>query len=835
MLLAGPPGGRSFSAEQAQRRLLDRLSRAAAPAERETSPTTDADTPTQSRTDEELLSMLEEPTWVLLPPLAAAPLEWRPAWHHPAVTELARRVAAGETSLDQMHQRMLERLRRPGPDGRLAAALLLSEWGDPAGMAELNRHLLDTQAPPAARSNAACALARFGPLLDPASLEQLVLGWIPDRTIARRVVSEKDEPLVSALIYAWVSAQKGDPSFDPSRDELMGFLAKCPHPPFRRLVAMGYAGKPWDSISSPLDRLLEDSEPQVRRSALAALVAHPTRVGRDVVLKLSRDVDVSVAVEGVRGMAHYPDVEIATRLAEQAKSPSAMIREAAVESAGALGQESIVLEAAGDPQASVRVAAARALARFPAPVALPALTRLLADDRASAVQAAVLGSLVSRPAAEGVPLLLQGLDSASARTREEAQRQLTALSNRPEFRNTYSAPSAGRWSRSLAMFHATDPAEARGAQLADLRLAWGSMELVRQVPSTPPDPVAGEDVTQARQWVRQSAEGNLSPELWSRWAQVPVVTIEEAVLVEDWLPSEEFVERVLAPRDPAYPMLLRVNAATPSQVTTLVAQFERRPMSRLQGVLLASALREETRADIWTRLMPRGIEALARSEMGSVERAAVDRLVCLGMRHDSDLVREAVCDRLAEHPGLVPSEGLAAVMSDPSERVRRSAIRAAGATADQKTIGSLRDALRSSSAAIQAEAAAQLLAQGEKEGFETLRRLAYSPDDDVRRRVLTALVNHPRVERDGTLQLLTQFLSDGKLEIRQRAVAGLEKVVGPLEGETVPARVFTEEQVARWKRTMASYFSPADSAEKLQRMEMIRKTQESLQVLPIAN
>jgi hypothetical protein len=276
-------------------------------------------------------------------------------------------------------------------------------------------------------------------------------------------------------------------------------------------------------------------------------------------------------------------------------------------------------------------------------------------------------------------------------------------------------------------------------------------------------------------------------------------------------------------------------------VTTLVAQFERRPMSPLQGVMVAMRVDPREGRDVWVRLVPKAIDALGASTRAerSIEQAAVDRMVRLGLAHPDELVRESVCLSLAKYPNQIPAEGLAALMADSSERVRRAAIRAAGSTADQATHASLVDALKSPSPAIQAEAASQLLAQGEAEGFEALRRLSVSPDDEIRRRVLESLVRHPQVDREGTLRVLTQFLSDAKLEIRQRAVAGLEQVVGPdKEWENRPAnqpKVFTEEQVSRWKRTMGTYFSPADSDEKLRRLEMIRKTQESINILPVAN
>ncbi len=842
ILLVGPPAGKSFSQEQAQRRLLDRLSKSA------TLPTTESssqgsDVPTQQLTDQELLAALEESTWVLRSPSPDGPLEYRSPWHHPAVSELLARAQANDDVRLMIEKRILERMGRGGPTGRFHAALVLAGLGKPQGIEELNRNLLDADAPASIRTNAACALANFGPMLDPDGLDRLLQIWIPDRTTIRRVVAEKDEPLVTAIAYSLVSARRADPRFDPSRDETILFLANCPHPPLRRLAAIAHAGRPWDVIVSPLDRLLEDSDPAVRRSALAALMVHPTSAGRETVLRLARDVDVTVSLEATRAMAHYPDTEIATRLAEQAKSPSALVRQGAVEAAGLLSQEAIVLEGAGDPQASVRVAAASSLAKLQTPSALTALERLLSDDRASVVQEAVLDALSKRSPTESVPLYLRALQSASARTRDGATRRLTALASEPTFRASHTPASSARLARAIALFRPADTIDARSAQWEEIKQAWVAMETVRLLPSSAGTrgPQATTGSADLRRVIRAWGTARLQPSDWQLIHQASLAEVEETLLAEDKIPPAELIEQVLVPRDGAYRSLELLDRPTPSMVTTLVAQFERRPMSPLQGVMVAMRVDPREGRDVWVRLVPKAIDALGASTRAerSIEQAAVDRMVRLGLAHPDELVRESVCLSLAKYPNQIPAEGLATLMADSSERVRRAAIRAAGSTADQATQASLVDALKSPSPAIQAEAASQLLAQGEAEGFEALRRLSVSPDDEIRRRVLESLVRHPQVDREGTLRVLTQFLSDAKLEIRQRAVAGLEQVVGPdKDWENRPAnqpKVFTEEQVSRWKRTMGTYFSPADSDEKLRRLEMIRKTQESINVLPVAN
>jgi hypothetical protein len=385
--------------------------------------------------------------------------------------------------------------------------------------------------------------------------------------------------------------------------------------------------------------------------------------------------------------------------------------------------------------------------------------------------------------------------------------------------------------------------DARSAQLEEIKQAWVSIEVIRQLTPAraraPQQEMRGD--ADLRGVVRAWGTVQLKPFDWQVINQASLAEVEEALLAEDKIPPADFVEQVLVPRDGAYRLLSSLDHPTPSTVTSLVAQFERRPMSTLQGVMLAMRVDPREGRDVWVRLASKGLDALAASTRAerAIERAAMERMTRLGLAHPDEMVRESVCLALAKHPEQIPVDGLARLMTDSSERVRRAAIRAAGSTADRGTQASLVDALKSPSPAIQIEAASQLLAQGEPQGFEALRRLSVSPDDEIRRRVLDSLVLHPQVDREGTLRILTQYLSDAKLEIRQRAVAGLEQVVGPdKDWANRPAnqpKVFTEEQVSRWKRTMGTYFSPADSDEKLRRLEMIRKTQESINILPVAN
>jgi hypothetical protein len=323
--------------------------------------------------------------------------------------------------------------------------------------------------------------------------------------------------------------------------------------------------------------------------------------------------------------------------------------------------------------------------------------------------------------------------------------------------------------------------------------------------------------------------------------------IENALLHSDIAPTPEFMERVLAAMDPAYKTIAKLSGASPASVeqsvSTLMTEFEHRSMTPLQALVVTINGTESNERAIWLRLMPIVLrdygDPIRLEEVGPPAKDllanAVDAIEEKGLSHPDDLVREETCLRLAERKHSRHTDRLAELMADPNERVRRAAIQAAGATADKDVLASLKDAIKSPSPQIQVEAAAQLLKQGDRDGFESMRRLLSSSDDAIRRRVIDELALHPELDREASLQLLTQALADGKLEVRQHAVAALEKVVGHSHGGTNGRLVPINEQVTRWKRTMASYFAKPESEEKMRQMNQLRETQQHLNVLPLAN
>lgn len=821
---AGPPA--SFSADRAQRKLLDRL---AAPLMKQTPP--DADLrPVQELSDRELLDLLAESTWARLPPVVDSPLDVTPVWYHPAVTELTRRCHAEGPEGENLRRLLHERFATVRGTTRTHWALILAQIGDPRGLEDLSRVLTDSQQPIEVRSAAALAMARHPRRIAPNSLAAMLAPWL-GQAEDRSGITSGDEPLVLALAWCLIEAQRAQPSYDPARDSVVLRLASLPNPSLRRVAAIAFRARSWDPLPQSLVQLLNDSEPTVRRSALAAATALSSPGARDAVLRMTADANLDVATLAIRQLALYPDVETTSRLSDLWSNSSAAIRQAVLEAAGRLKHEAIAIKGVGDPQASVRIAAARALASIPSEQATRALAKLIRDDRSSVVQAAAIDSLGHHPPSQAGPVLLDALDSAVVRTRAEAALRLAHF-----------LPDAKD-------FPVADSPEVRAPRLLALRDAWAHH---RHLPPNPDSPVASANVAETwkmlvEQWEAGSEEVRTATtrQLTALAASDPA-GIESYFLTNDVAPSADFMEQVLAKIDPAYRTLAQMVTSSDEPLdplcATLAGEWEHRRISPLQGVIVAvEAARRNDRA-LWTRCVPivqrdftpQPGPANAGIYEGLTARALVS-LASRGLTHPDEIVREETCRWLADHPMPQLSNQVAELMNDPTERVRRAAIRAAGATATEDVAPSLHAALRSPSVAIQLEAAAQLYARGDAMGIEQLRRLYASADHEVRARVVDELAENHQINREESLRLLTQALSDDKLEVRQRAVDGLEKAVGQLSTQKPGRTIPLDQRVAQWKRTMDQYFAAPKAEDPLRQIDRLRDTQEKMSLLPIAN
>lgn len=790
-------------------------------------------TPTQQRDTLEIAAMLSDPAYALRPSGDAPPLEVVCRWRHPAVAVLAQRSRASPLEARRVRE-IVDRLSATGtPTERVASALLRAELGDVGGLELLAAKFLDANAPIPERCLAAHALARFPDRLDPAALTKMLESWIgppdePELFQSERPVGGDAADLVGAAAWALVSSRLAAPSYDPAADRWVDKLSEQPDARTRQAAAIAHRGRSWESIPRVLNRLLDDPDPAVRRSALAALTERPTEAGRPTVLRMVHDVDLEVACAAVERLALYPGLETTRRVAELVAHPSPRIRQSAVRAAGRLGQHGMALHATQDPAAAVRAASAEALAALDTPESARALKSLLENDRSTEVQSAAVDAAQRLSDDLAVDVLLAGLDSAAVRTRER------------------SAQALARYLPQSSDFPIHESAAGRAERIEMLRKDWSAKaaSVPRRPASSPLDSPRVAELVRA--WhvaggpMRRRAEEELrglSP------AALPA--IEAEFLAADAVPGEAFQQQVLAALDPAYAALPKLAATEQTVVEAaanqLAGEFARRKPTVLQALLIArAALRGDSRS-VWTKsaaivLRDYGADQDPDAEQNPLLAAAVDRLVEAGLAHPDEWVRLAICERLEAAPSPRRADRLAALMNDPSERVRRSAIRAVGAASDPGLAESLRAALRSPSIPVQLEAAAQLCRMGEREGLDALRRLSISPDPEVRRRVVAeAAAAVDLVDRDAVLRLLTNALADAKLEVREQAIGGLERIVGyasNASGRPAPH----DEQVARWKKAMASLLNPDDGRDKSwESLREIQRAHERMRTPPLAH
>jgi HEAT repeat protein len=544
------------------------------------------------------------------------------------------------------------------------------------------------------------------------------------------------------------------------------------------------------------------------------------------------DVDLEVACAAVERIALYPGLETTQRIAELVAHPSPRIRQSAVRAAGRLGQHGMALHATQDPAAGVRAAAAEALASLDTRESAAALKSLLENDRSTEVQSAAVDAAGRLSDDLAVDVLLAGLDSAAVRTRERSARALA------------------RYLPQAKEFPIHESAADRADRIDSLRRDWAarapSAQPRRDASPASPPPASPRIAELVRAWhvaggpMRRRAEDELRS-----LPPAALPEIEAEFLAADAVPGEAFQRQVLAALDPAYAALPLLDATERSVVDSaasqLAGEFARRKPTVLQALLIARAALKCDSRSVWTKaaaivLRDYGADQDPDAKEFPLLAAAVDRLVEAGLAHPDEWVRLAICERLEAAPSPRSADRLAALMKDPSERVRRAAIRAAGAASDPGLAESLRAALRSPSVAVQLEAAAQLCRLGDRDGLEALRRLSFSPDHEVRRRVVQeAAASADLVDRESVLRLLTNALADAKLEVREQAIGALERVVGYASS---PSGRFAphDEQVARWKKAMASLLNPDDGRDKSwESLREIQRAHERMRTAPLAH
>lgn len=799
----------------------------------------DAPAPTQERPSADLIALLSEPAWVRCSAARQEPSVIHCPWRHPAVEELLDRCRSDEP----MKHEVLTSVRRLSNQGsrtqRFNAALLLVQLSDDRGLPTLSERLLDPHATPAERILAAHALAVFPNRLDPKAMERLLESCFAGQgslSPGQDAFAGDVADLVVSIAWLWARCQLCQPGYDASTDRWIDRFAKTPMPELRRIAALAHSNRPWTKIPRSLAGLLEDSDPSVRGSALAALTQMPETPARADVLKRTYDVDIDVMALAVERLAAFPDLQTTMRLSELRAHPSPLIRQAVVRAGARLRQESLVLPAIEDPSAEVRIQGALALRSLPSNVADPAWRQLVQNDRSSEVQLAAVTAVGEIPLERGVPILLVALGSPAAKTRQAARNHLVQtlpeaeafpLDGPPELRSAQVEALTDAWRK-----------QARASAPGKESLQWSESELSR---------------LQIEELVRICLEGSgaVKSRASERLRSLPVTSrsiVEDFFLARDQLPSVEFVHEVLAVLDPAYVTIARTltrEADSAAMRNELIAHFERRATSQLQAILIARHILADNSMVSWTSLAPLLLRDHSHRETatGGVQAGdrtlefAMDKLVDRGLTHPNDIVRGLICHHLDPINAQRHHHRLELLMADSSERVRMAAIRAFGSVPDARASDALRADLESRSIPVQIQAAAQLCRRGDPEGQAGLERLFAAADPDVRKSVLACAPALAQGEnRKPMLRLLTCGLSDDSSEVRIQALAGLEQAVGYTSSRPPSPLIPREELIAQWKTTMAGLLVDKDKeAAALETLRDIQKARPSTGLAPIAN
>lgn len=773
---------------------------------------------------DELIAGLSENRWSASLAPDDDPLWPRSPFEHPSVRTLVARaqespqsrediVRAVRTAKRRATERKILQTLTPGDheDDRQrqatlsrAAAFVLARLGDQAAIKELDQILLgDSSAPE--RIAAAHALAQWADRLDPIALGKLLDQWYPSDDAPRGQPGEsrprsrarfpdvagptartgadiEASLLVAALVQLYVKSTVSNPQWDPTADPLVARAIATGNDAIRRAAAAGFSGRAWAPLPPLLVALLDDERPMVRRSALAALANCPTEAGRDRTLLATRDQSPEVREVAIASLPRFSGPKVVARVRELMISEKPRDRANALRAAAGIGLVEAVYAGVDDKVDFVREAAAAALAELPGPNPVKALSALL-HDRSSGVQDAATRALAKRSDVEAMPVLLDGLDSPSLRTR-----QLAAASLETRW------PEAG-------LFPAGGRADVRDERVKALRREWQvrAATIASAASATPRPPNIDNSQVRAlaREWFEGKRPSPATLEKISALGPTALPVIESALLADGHVPDREFIAIALAPLDPVYAGAAALQKARSGResgpVSDLVKTLKHRKLTEMQAVVLAEAIKHSAGVAPWKVVAP-----ILERDQPRIARSLDQR----GLDHAEAIIRQATCERIAqrEEESLVDVTPL---FRDRHQPVRVAAYKAAGRSRATAAEEGLRTALRSRDVDERLAAAASLSELGHADGWEEFQRLAHHERVDIRLGVIKALASDSRFQRAAAFDLLTRTLADEKLEVREAAIAALEKLTDHRYAlDEAGKRVPLEEQLRRWKASI---------------------------------
>ena len=756
--------------------------------------------PARQQSTRQLLEALSEPAWVLSARTEREPLRPQCPWHHPSVTWLIARCQ-GQTADRAQILSGLDRAiaNRHDPQRRFNAALALALLGDARGLPILSQTLLDSSAGLARRTIAAYALAEMPRSLDPTRLRTVIEQWWPDKTTdnAPDIVPvrelREDERLVAGLLWAVVRVQLLRTRYDPTKDDLIVRAARCEATSVRKMAAIAFSGNAWPAVPTELEQLLADSEPQVRRTALAALVACPNKAGNHAVLRGARDQDPLVRHQAIALLARFPGPQTELCLEQLMDSGTAADRAQVTKVAGELQLDELLARATTDESGRVRLAAAQALTARTGPGASRAILRLL-KDRSPAIQAAVVESASRLPAPQAMPILLEAAASTALTTRQAA------------------AVAMAGHSTAARQFSPAAPAADRQRQLQALRRDWPTRPGSELADREPTQPASAPTTANARRigellaaWYRPPAtnRSQLAAQLLDM-GPAAVAPIETVLERHGSYPGPELLKLVLARLDSTYRLLSELwhadQARERAAAAALADDLEYRRMSPTQAVVVAELVRDRS-ADTWLLLMP----LLERDHPAKAAELDIE-----GLRHPDNRIRESTCAAMSRRPEPTKGQLLRELFDDPSPAVRSAAMAAAGPTGDPSLAPDLIRFLAEQNPYLRLTVAVSLTQLSHPEGPAELRRLAFDSDFSVRRALASQAVRIADKNHRFAIFLLTATMEDKRLEVRQQALTGLEELFGKrFDRDRLGRNLSVDQQIVRWKAFLES--SPTTS------------------------
>mgnify|MGYP006271438765 CR=1 FL=1 len=239
-----------------------------------------------------------------------------------------------------------------------------------------------------------------------------------------------------ALVLAAVGPVRAEPQAAPPDWAVAGFRhALLDDSAFGAAVTIGgrhglFAPHVGDAeLNQAIVRRLEDTDPETRQAAIAALNALEAAGHADAIAARARDEDASVREAAVATLGDFGAVDHASAVAERLGDDDPATRARAVTALASLrGRDAApaVAERLGDGGPSVRIAALRALAEVDAAAWADAVAARLRDDH-NMVRDAAVDALVRLNARDQIPAVVAMLEADDGNVRRAALRALVAL------------------------------------------------------------------------------------------------------------------------------------------------------------------------------------------------------------------------------------------------------------------------------------------------------------------------------------------------------------------------------------------------------------------------